>query len=174
MEADDEIRRLARLVEMKRDQLLQLDEQQQKVATVRNEHRDVIQSLNDLEGGVEGHFMTPLGAGVALKHTGSGEMPVIVDVGSNIHIETPPDIAAELLITRTEQLDDLIQRIEAEKAASNTAIQQYAQRFEMLAQQRGDDPLPLPQSEESPSEDESSTQARTTRRSPGGGLTLDD
>jgi len=174
VEADDEIRRLARLVEMNRDQLLQLDEQQQKVATVRNEHRDVIQSLNDLEGGVEGHFMTPLGAGVALKHTGSGEMPVIVDVGSNIHIETPPDIAAELLITRTEQLDDLIQRIEAEKAASNTAIQQYAQRFEMLAQQRGDDPLPLPQSEESPSEDESSTQARTTRRSPGGGLTLDD
>ncbi len=174
MEADDEIRRLARLVEMNRDQLLQLDEQQQKVATVRNEHRDVIQSLNDLEGGVEGHFMTPLGAGVALKHTGSGEMPVIVDVGSNIHIETPPDIAAELLITLTEQLYDLIQRFEAEKAASNTAIQQYAQRFEMLAQQRGDDPLPLPQSEESPSEDESSTQARTTRRSPGGGLTLDD
>jgi len=174
VEADDEIRRLARLVEMNRDQLIQLDEQQQKVATVRNEHRDVIQSLNDLEGGVEGHFMTPLGAGVALKHTASGEMPVIVDVGSNIHIETPPDIAAELLITRTEQLDDLIQRIEAEKAASNTAIQQYAQRFEMLAQQRGDDPLTPPQFDEPSSEDESSTQTRATRRSPGGGLTLDD
>jgi len=174
VEADDEIRRLARLVEINRDQLMQLDEQQQKVATVRNEHRDVIQSLNDIKGGLEGHFMTPLGAGVALKHTEGGEMPVIVDIGSNIHIETPPDIAAELLITRTEQLDDLIQRIEAEKTASNAAIQQYAQRFELLAQQRGDELPPLQESKDPPSEDDSSTQTRATRRSPGGGLTLDD
>ena len=174
MEADDEIRRLARLVELNRDQLLQLDEQQQKVSSVLNEHRDVIQSLKDLEGGVEGHFMTPLGAGVALKHTSTEEMPVIVDIGSNIHIETPPEIAAELLIARTEQLGDLIQRIEAEKTASNTAIQQYAKRFEILAQQQSDNTTPLPQQEISGPEDDSSSQTRTTRRSPGGGLTLDD
>ena len=174
MEADDEIRRLASLVEMNRNQLLQLDEQQQKVSSVRNEHRDVIQSLNDLEGGVDGHFMTPLGAGVALKHTDSGEMPVIVDIGSNIHLESPPDLAAELLIARTEQLDDLIQRIEAEKTASNAAIQQYAQRFEILAQGRGEDAPLSPQPAAPASEDDSSTQTRTTRRSPGGGLTLDD
>ena len=174
MEADDEIRRLARLVELNRDQLIQLDEQQQKVATVRNEHRDVIQSLNDLEGGLDGHFMTPLGAGVVLKHSSSGQMPVVVDIGSNIHIESPPAHAAELLIARTEQLDDLIQRIEAEKTATNAAIQQYAQRFELLVQQQSNDPLIAPQLDVVSSEDDSSVQTRPTRRSPGGGLTLDD
>ena len=64
--------------------------------------------------------------------------------------------------------------IEAEKTASNTAIQQYAKRFEILAQQQSDNATPLPQQEISGPEDDSSSQTRTTRRSPGGGLTLDD
>jgi len=136
MDVDEEIRRTARLVEMNRDQLLQLEEQLQKVLGVQNEHNDVITSLKDLSNGLSHHYMTPLGAGVSIKHQPSDEPPVVVDIGSNIHIESSPDFAADLLEARVSELNSLVDRIEAEKIAINTSIQSYAQRFELLVSQK--------------------------------------
>ncbi|MDC0055904.1 hypothetical protein OAJ94_02510 [Deltaproteobacteria bacterium] len=91
-----ELQRIARLVEVNRQRLQQIEDQLTQLLTVNQEHEETEQTLLALQQ--QGDKMIPLGSGVHFPSSGTDK--VVVDLGSNIFGERSIESAIEIMHSR--------------------------------------------------------------------------
>ena len=165
----NELQRMARLVDMNRRRLEEIQSQIERIEAVQLEHDDTRQALKALSKGSSGHI--PLGAGVMVpipKNT-----TTVVDLGSGIFGERSPDDAEVLVTKRLNDLSELKSQFEADAALLTQRIEELATNFERAAKEMTEQNTPgLEEPLEPPGTPEPTPRRR--RRGMGGELTLDD
>tara|TARA_B100001564_G_scaffold337538_1_gene328584 strand:+ start:509 stop:1009 length:501 start_codon:yes stop_codon:yes gene_type:complete len=162
----NELQRLARLVEMNRQRLEEINQQIERIEIVQLEHDDTKRALSALSNGKSGHIA--LGAGVMVPIPNNAT--TIVDLGSGVFGERTPDSAKELVAKRLEDLTELKSQFEADAAMITQRIEELATTFENAAKEMT----------ESNEEEDNTIQKpeeklpRRKKRGFGGELTLDD
>jgi len=162
----NELQRMARLVDMNRQRLEELQSQIERIEAVQLEHDDTKQALNALSNGLSGHI--PLGAGVMVPIP--KDVTTIVDLGSGVYGERKPEDAEELVAKRLDDLTELKSQFEADAAMLTQRIEELAKSFETAAKE-------MAEKKEEPEEKTqpvSETPPRRRRRGLGSELTLDD
>ena len=162
----NELQRMARLVDMNRQRLEEINQQIERIEVVQLEHDDTRRALSALSGGKSGHIA--LGAGVMVPIPNNST--TIVDLGSGVFGERSPDSAKELVSNRLEDLIELKSQFESEAAMLTQRIEQLATAFEKAAKDMAESNQEI---EEEPPKTEEKTPKRK-RRGFGGELTLDD
>ena len=167
-----ELQKMARLVDMNRQRLEEIEANITRLESLILEHQDAILTLKALEEGKSGQI--PIGAGVMVPLP-QGQT-TIVDLGSGVFGESTPEDAAVLIQSRLEDLVNVKIQFETEAAQINQRIEQLATTFDEAA--KGiPTPTPAPALEITEEiVEESSTQKTKPRRKRGfgSGLTLDD
>ena len=96
-----ELQRIAQLVEMNRQKMARIEEQMTRLSEIRMEQLGVIASLKVLA--TEQPTMIPLGAGVQLPASPTGDT-VVIDIGSGVQAEKPRAEAIEILENRLNEV----------------------------------------------------------------------
>lgn len=161
-----ELQRMARLVDLNRQRLEEINQQIERIESVQLEHDDTRRALKSLSKGTKGHI--PLGAGVMVPLPKGAT--TIVDLGSGVFGERTPESAEKMVSKRLEDLTELKSQFEAEAAMLTQRIEELAITFEKAAQEMTQQ-KEEPEAEEENSEEKSS---RRRRKGIGGKLTLDD
>ncbi len=161
-----ELQRMARLVDMNRQRLEEINQQIERIEVVQLEHDDTKRALSALSNGKSGHIA--LGAGVMVPIPNNPT--TIVDLGSGVFGERSPDNAKELVSKRLEDLTDLKNQFESEAAMLTQRIEQLATTFENAAKEMTESNQET--ENETPNPEEKTS--RRKRRGFGGELTLDD
>jgi prefoldin alpha subunit len=159
-----ELQRIARLVEVNRQRLQQVEEQLTQLLTVKQEHEETEQTLLALQQ--QGAKMVPLGSGVHIPSSGTEK--VVVDLGSNIFGERSIESAIEIMHSRQQDLEVVIVEINEQKLATEERIQELVKSFQESTPQQTSEEIPI-------IEDEHTKQQKPRRRRGfGSELTLDD
>jgi len=170
-----ELQRLARLVDMYRQQLTALGEQIERLGQASVEHQEVIQALGSLDDESLPRIMIPLGSGTQLLVDQPNNPGVVVDIGSGIQAEKKVPEAIEILKNRISDIEELISTLQSEFNDTELKVKDLATKFTNDAdalQTEEDEQPPIKEEAEEP------TPAKTTpkrrRRNVSGELTLDD
>ena len=167
MVSADELQRMARLVDMNRQRLDEIQNQIERIEAVQLEHDDARQALNSLSSGGKGHI--PLGAGVMIPT--SQDTTTLVDLGSGVFGERSAKDAAELVSKRLEDLSELKLQFQKEAIQLQQRIEELASTFDRSAKEFSSKQDENTEVESAPKTESSS---RKRRRSFGNELTLDD
>jgi prefoldin alpha subunit len=159
----EELQRIARLVEFNRQKMARLEEQITKLAEVRLEQLGVIAALRALDTGQQTMF--PLGAGVQLPAT-PAEDSIVIDIGSGVQVERPRTEAVDILESRLVEIEEVLSTLEKEFKETEIAVGELASIFTEAA-------ASLQAAAEPTADDESEKPTRQRRRR-GSELTLDD
>ena len=162
----NELQRLARLVEMNRQRLEEINQQIERIEVVQLEHDDTKRALSALSNGKSGHIA--LGAGVMVPIPNNAT--TIVDLGSGVFGERTPDSAKELVAKRLEDLTELKSQFEADAAMLTQRIEELATTFETTAKEMTESNEEADKTIQKPEE----KPFRRKKRGFGGELTLDD
>ena len=160
-----ELQRIAQLVEMNRQKMARIEEQVTKLSEIRLEQLGVIAALKALE--TNQSTMIPLGAGVQLPASPQGNN-VVIDIGSGVQAEKPREEAITILEARLNEVDEVLNTLQTEFIETEKVVTELATTFTEAAKE-------LQQIAEPQSED-TETPAKPTRRrrKHGTELTLDD
>ena len=160
-----ELQRIAQLVEMNRQKMARIEEQITKLSEIRMEQLGVIAALKTLD--TKQSTMIPLGGGVQLPISTEGNT-VVVDIGSGVQAEKPRAEAITILESRLEEVEEVMDTLQNEFTETETVVTELANTFSEAAAaiQAAQEAEPV---EESP-------QVKPTRRrrKHGTELTLDD
>lgn len=160
-----DLQKLARLVEVNRQRLEEINQQIERIEAVQLEHDDTRRALSAIIQGSNGHI--PLGAGVMIPIP--KESTTIVDLGSGVFGERTAENAEQLVSKRLEDLMQLKSQFEGEAAMLTQRLEELATAFETAASEM------TKSSEETEPEEEKAEEKQTRRRRKfGGELTLDD
>lgn len=166
MTDSSELQQMARLVDLNRQRLEEINQQIERIEAIQLEHDDTRRALKSLSDGAKGHI--PLGAGVMIPIPKGAT--TIVDLGSGVFGERTPESAEELVSNRLEDLTQLKSQFEAEATILTQRIEELATAFEKAAKsmtQQNEEPINLEEKD-----DEKPNRRR--RKGLGGELTLDD
>tara|TARA_B100001769_G_scaffold260570_1_gene241293 strand:+ start:479 stop:994 length:516 start_codon:yes stop_codon:yes gene_type:complete len=171
MQPKDELQRLARLVDMNKKRLDEIEFQLERLQNVIEEHQSALHSIQAISSSNKGHI--PIGAGVMIPLSSEFEPSTLVDLGSGVFAEKTHEDTSQLLIKRSSELDVLQNKLLNEREQLTHQITTNSEEFEKLAhvfssQQDQNQPL------EEESEKESQKSQRKPRRRFGSELTLDD
>jgi len=161
-----ELQRIAQLVEMNRQKMARIEEQVTRLSEIRLEQLGVIASLKTLA--TQQPTMIPLGAGVQLPATPTGET-VVIDIGSGVQAEKPRVEAIEILESRLQEVDEVMTTLQNEFAETEKIVAELATTFSDAAKQ-----LQQQSTDEAIDDQESSPSPKRRRRKHGTELTLDD
>ena len=161
-----ELQRIAQLVEMNRQKMARIEEQVTRLSEIRLEQLGVIASLKVLA--TQQPTMIPLGAGVQLPATPTGET-VVIDIGSGVQAEKPRAEAIEILESRLQEVDDVMTTLQREFTETEQIVAELATTFSDAAKQLQQQPVEVPENDQEPP-----SSAKRRRRKHGTELTLDD
>ena len=167
MSNSSELQQIARLVEINRNRMEEVQAQLSRIDAVLYEHEEAKIALQSLSEGNSGHI--PLGAGVMVPL--AKEVTTIVDLGSGIFGEKSPLDAKDIVQERMGDLQDLKSQFEKEVETISLRIEELSKSFDVASKQ-----ITAPVAEEK-SESEPETQPKPKprrRRRMGEELTLDD
>ena len=162
-----ELNNITQALNLNHQKILQIEEQISKLDQVKQEHETATRSLNQLIKVEENEGMVPIGAGVQIPIDYTKINSAIIDLGSGIHAEHTLEKVVELLIIRTEELQDLIDQLVVEHTNISTSIQEINQELENLTKTTQEKEVT-----EEPQNKKKGSKKR--RRRYGGELTLDD
>ncbi len=161
----NDLQKLARLVEVNRQRLEEINQQIERIEAVQLEHDDTRRALSAIIKGSNGHI--PLGAGVMIPIP--KESTTIVDLGSGVFGERTAENAEQLVSKRLEDLMQLKSQFEGEAAMLTHRLEELATAFETAASEM------TKSSDETEPEEEKTEEKQTRRRRKfGSELTLDD
>ena len=160
-----ELQRIAQLVEMNRQKMARIEEQVTKLTEIRLEQLGVIAALKTLESNQS--TMIPLGAGVQLPASPEGDT-VVIDIGSGVQAEKPREEAITILEARLNEVEDLLNTLQNEFTETEKIVTELATTFTEAAKNLQE------ATEEQTEEPESPTKSTRRRRKHGTELTLDD
>ena len=126
-----ELEQMARLVDMNRQGLEDLQNQLEKIEIVILEHEDTHKALTSLAEGKQGHI--PLGAGVMINTPGNSTS--LIDYGSGIFGERSHLDAAEIVSFRLEDINELKSQFKEEANQLTQRIEELAKHFEQAAEE---------------------------------------
>jgi len=161
-----ELQRIAQLVEMNRQKMARIEEQVTRLSEIRLEQLGVIASLKVLA--TQQPTMIPLGAGVQLPATPAGET-VVIDIGSGVQAEKPRTEAIKILESRLQEVDDVMTTLQREFTETEKIVAELATTFSDAAKQLQQQPVEVPENDQEPP-----SSAKRRRRKHGTELTLDD
>ena len=161
-----ELQRIAQLVEMNRQKMARIEEQVTRLSEIRLEQLGVIASLKTLA--TQQPTMIPLGAGVQLPATPTGET-VVIDIGSGVQAEKPRVEAIQILESRLQEVDEVMTTLQNEFTETEKIVAELATTFSDAAKQ-----LQQQSTDEAIDDQESSPSPKRRRRKHGTELTLDD
>ena len=170
MNGSEELQRLASLVEMNKARLEEVGEQSERIYSVISEHESAIISLAAISSGRPGHI--PIGAGIMIPLQSTDEQKTLVDIGSGIIAEKNHNDAIEILQSRINELNIVLQKMSSESQILQTEINKLSLDFTEVAN-RLQKP-PSTQSSPQESSDFEKEKPRKQRRRFGNELTLDD
>ena len=159
-----ELQRMARLIEMNRQRLGQVEQQLSQLDSVSKEHSETEESLKALISSSDS--MIPLGAGVHLPI--ANQKKVVVDLGSNVFAERTLESAAEIMSRRQDDLQSVINELTEQYISTEQKVKELTSSLEKVVEN-----TTTPEAVE-PSEPTKSTPSRRPRRGFGGELTMDD
>jgi len=162
-----ELQQMARLVDMNRQRLEDIEKQLEKIEIVIIEHDDTHKALTSLSEGKEGHI--PLGAGVMISTPTNST--TLVDLGTGIFGERNHLEAAKIVAQRLEDVQKLKIQFEEEANQLTQRIEELAKHFEDAAEEYKTERTQLESKTESI--EEKQTQLRR-KRGFSNELTLDD
>ena len=160
-----ELQRIAQLVEMNRQKMARIEEQVTKLTEIRLEQLGVISALKTLD--TNQSTMIPLGAGVQLPASPKGDT-VVIDIGSGVQAERPREEAISILEARLAEVEDVLNVLQTEFTETETIVTELANTFTEAAKQLQAEP------ESDLEEPETITRFPRPRRKHGTELTLDD
>ena len=161
-----ELQRIAQLVEMNRQKMARIEEQVTRLSEIRLEQLGVIASLKVLA--TQQPTMIPLGAGVQLPATPTGET-VVIDIGSGVQAEKPRAEAIEILESRLQEVDEVMTTLQKEFTEPEKIVAELAATFSAAAKQLQQQSVEVPENDQEPP-----SSAKRRRRKHGTELTLDD
>ena len=159
-----ELQRIARLIEMNRQRLGQVEQQLSQLESVSKEQSETEESLKALISSSDS--MIPLGAGVHLPI--ANQKKVVVDLGSNVFAERTLESAAEIMSRRQDDLQSVINELTEQYISTEQKVKELTSSLEKEVEN-----TTTPEAVE-PSEPTKSTPSRRPRRGFGGELTMDD
>tara|TARA_Y100000758_G_C15899449_1_gene367185 strand:- start:156 stop:656 length:501 start_codon:yes stop_codon:yes gene_type:complete len=162
-----ELNNITQVLNLNHQKILQIEEQISKLDQVKQEHETATRSLNQLIKVEENEGMVPIGAGVQIPIDYTKINSAIIDLGSGIHAEHTLEKVVELLITRAEELQDLIDQLVVEHTNISASIQEINQELQNLTKTTKEK-----EGTEEPQNKKKDSKKR--RRRYGGELTLDD
>ena len=126
-----ELQQMARLVDMNRQRLEDIQNQLEKIEIVILEHEDTHKALTSLAEGKQGHI--PLGAGVMVNTPSNSTS--LIDYGSGIFGERNHSSAAKIVSHRLEDINELKAQFEEEANQLTQRIEELAKHFEQAAEE---------------------------------------
>lgn len=169
-----ELQRLARLVDMYRQQLTALGEQIERLGQASVEHQEVIQALKSLDDESLPRIMIPLGSGTQLLVDQPNNPGVVVDIGSGIQAEKKVPEAIEILKNRISDIEELISTLQTEFNDTELKVKDLASKFTNDADEMRAEENQQPPKEETEKTPPPKTTSKRRRRNVSGELTLDD
>jgi len=160
-----ELQRIAQLVEMNRQKMARIEEQVSKLSEIRLEQLGVIAALKTLD--TNQSTMIPLGGGVQLPASPKGDT-VVIDIGSGVQAEKPRSEAITILESRLEEVEEVLTTLQNEFSETETVVTELAATFTEAAKQFQQ----VAEDESEPTETPQKPARR--RRKHGTELTLDD
>mgnify|MGYP001442915480 FL=1 len=160
-----ELQRIAQLVEMNRQKMARIEEQITKLSEIRMEQLGVIAALKTLD--TQQSTMIPLGGGVQLPISTEGNT-VVVDIGSGVQAEKPRAEAITILESRLEEVEEVMDTLQNEFTDTETVVTELANTFSEAAAA-----IQAAQEVE-PAEEIPQAKPTRRRRKHGTELTLDD
>ncbi len=164
----NELQRMARLIDMNRERLSEIENQISRIETVQLEHEDTIKSLTALSTGSKGHL--PIGAGVMIPTPKSNT--TLIDLGAGIFGEKSFEESIKLVEDRLNDLNKLKVQFTEETHQLNSRIEELAKEFDNSVNTYSENNPLQEKPEKEPSKPPSKTQRR--RRGLNNELTLDD
>jgi len=161
-----ELQRIAQLVEMNRQKMARIEEQVTRLTEIRLEQLGVIAAIKTLETGQP--TMIPLGAGVQLPATPQSNT-VVIDIGSGVQAEKSRDEAIQILENRLAEVEDVHTKLQTEFTETENIVGELASTFSTAAKE-----LQSISQEDSSDPVTEDKQPRRRRRKHGTELTLDD
>ena len=159
-----ELQRIAQLVEMNRQKMARIEEQITKLSEIRMEQLGVIAALKTLD--TQQSTMIPLGGGVQLPITPKADT-VVIDIGSGVQAEKPRAEAITILESRLEEVEDVMGTLQNEFTETETVVTELANTFSEAAA--------TIRAEQEAEAEEAPTQTKPSRRRKHGTeLTVDD
>ncbi|MDG1540914.1 MAG: prefoldin subunit alpha [Candidatus Thalassarchaeaceae archaeon] len=166
-----ELQRLAQLVEVNRERLQALEQQIRNLEGIKIEQVHAMEALSSIsDDGAKG-AMVPLGAGVQIVADIPADAGAVVDIGSRVQAEKTRPEALEILRSRNDELNTIIDTVTKEHDELENHVGALASRFNEIA-----NGIQVPE-DESHQESENvqvSQPKRRPRRKRGTELTLDD
>ena len=126
-----ELQRIAQLVEMNRQKMARIEEQVTKLTEIRLEQLGVIAALKTLESNQP--TMIPLGAGVQLPASPNGDT-VVIDIGSGVQAEKPREEAITILEARLNEVEGVLNTLQNEFTDTEKVVTGLAATFTEAAQ----------------------------------------
>ena len=160
-----ELQRIAQLVEMNRQKMARIEEQVTKLSEIKLEQLGVIAALKSLNTNQQ--TMIPLGGGVQLPASPNGET-VVIDIGSGVQAEKPRAEAITILESRLQEVEEVLITLQNEFTETETIVGELATTFTEAAKTIQQESV----TEMEPAEQTSKQSSR--RRKRGTELTLDD
>ena len=161
-----ELQRIAQLVEMNRQKMARIEEQVNKLSEIRLEQLGVIAALKTLDSNQS--TMIPLGGGVQLPASPKGDT-VVIDIGSGVQAEKPREEAITILESRLNEVEEVMDTLQNEFTETETVVTELASTFTEAAKALQEQPV-----EETAEEEPSSATPSRRRRKRGTEFTLDD
>ena len=127
-----ELQRIAQLVEMNRQKMARIEEQVNKLSEIRLEQLGVIAALKTLDSNQS--TMIPLGGGVQLPASPKGDT-VVIDIGSGVQAEKPRSEAITILESRLEEVEEVLTTLQNEFTETETIVTELATTFTEAAKQ---------------------------------------
>ena len=121
-----ELQRIAQLVEMNRQKMARIEEQVTKLTEIRLEQLGVISALKTLD--TNQSTMIPLGAGVQLPASPKGDT-VVIDIGSGVQAERPREEAISILEARLAEVEEVLNVLQTEFTETETIVTELANTF---------------------------------------------
>ena len=164
MSNPSDLQQIAKMVDLNRQRMEELQTQIQRIDTVLFEHEETKMALESLSNGSKGHI--PLGAGVMIPI--SSNLTTIVDLGSGVFGERAPEGASEIVSERYGDLSNLKQQFQEELTTVASRIEELSTTFDKLSKE-----IATTTQENAVEEKETKPKPRRRRRM-GEELTLDD
>ena len=133
-----EIQRIARLSDMNRQRLAQIEDQVVRLNNVKEEHTHVHTSLQNIHSKSQSSLL-PLGAGIHLPIKFVNEQTTLVDIGSGILLEKNPKEAAKILEKRISEIQLLIESLTTEYQKTESKIHELNNQLNKAVEEHNKD-----------------------------------
>ena len=143
--SEEELKNMARLIDLNRQRLEQLQDQVSRLEMVQAEAGDVETSLTKMSqiasekkstssAKKQNKVMIPIGSGVHIPTTVEPNTTSVIDIGSGIFAEKNPDEAAAIIRTRITDLGIIITELNNEAETIAAKITEMSTEFNLATQ----------------------------------------